>query len=120
MKNNYIEVRKSKYGRGLFALKDIEAGVLIELSPVIEIPKNETKHITKTILTTYSFYLEPKEDIECICLGLGSLFNHSNKPNLKVKRDFSKKELSFYITKKVIEDEELFIDYGYAPKKWKG
>ena len=46
MKNNYIEVRKSKYGRGLFALKDIEAGVLIELSSIIEIPKKELSFYT--------------------------------------------------------------------------
>lgn len=72
-----IEVRKSKYWRWVFSKTFIPKDTIVEISNVIIIPDDEIKYINKTILTMYSYYI--KDNIECICLWLGSLFNHSIK-----------------------------------------
>ena len=47
-----------------------------------------------------------------LCLGLGSLFNHSNPPNLDYRVDEDNLIIKFYAAKDIDKDEELTIFYG--------
>ena len=74
-----------KYGRGIFASRDIKKDELIEVSPVIVSPKDEWKYLKKTVLFYYCFHWGKKDT--AIALGYGALFNHSYTPNIRFKNN---------------------------------
>lgn len=113
----YLKIQNSpNKGRGLFAKTDIPKDTIIQVCPYIQIPKDETTIINKTILTNYTFYISDEEQIEAICLGLGSLFNHDANNNTI---HFVKEEnIIFKTIKEVKKDEELCINYNYDLNKW--
>src|SRR5690242_8740348 len=69
-----------KYGRGIFATRNIKKGEYIEIAPVIVIPYAEWKPMRGSILSNYIFRWD--ED-KAIALGYGSLYNHSYTPNAR-------------------------------------
>jgi uncharacterized protein len=118
MKNqNLIKIGDSEYGRGLFSCEDIDKGTLIEISTTISIPLDEMKLIHKTILCLYTFFEDDSFTTECICLGLGSLFNHSFNENVNFER--GEGVIKFFTIKDVRKGEELFINYDYDPLEYK-
>jgi SET domain-containing protein len=110
-----IVVKKSKkYGRGLYAARDIAKGETVESSPAIILDKWESNRIASTILNCYAFSFG--EEDSAIALGFGSLFNHSEKENITYKSNLKKKTIEFKAIRDIKKDEQLFIDYGYDPK----
>jgi hypothetical protein len=68
--------------RGLFAARDLVRGDVIERCPTIPISLAAwQKHCRHTELVDYG-YRNPRTRGFLLCLGSGSLFNHSNKPNV--------------------------------------
>lgn len=74
----------------MFARQDIAAGVLLERSPVIVIPRADVfaGAIDSPVCTAISFYVFNWEQISgrkdvALALGYGSIFNHSYSPNAK-------------------------------------
>ncbi|WP_429877149.1 SET domain-containing protein [Fictibacillus sp. NRS-1165] len=108
-----FEVRKSRFGRGIFATRNIKKGELIHRAPVIASPKEECKYMIKTVLADYVFNWN---DGYAIALGYGSLFNHSYTPNARYK--LKKKELiiDFYAYKDIREGEEILVNYNGDPE----
>ena len=50
---------------------------------------------------------------QAICLGLGSLFNHSaHKQNVGWERDLAAETITYVSLKNIQEGEELCINYG--------
>jgi SET domain-containing protein len=47
-----------------------------------------------------------------LALGLGSMFNHSNKPNVGFQRDFDNKVIRYTTLREIQPNEELCISYG--------
>jgi SET domain-containing protein len=102
-----------KYGRGIFAGRDIKAGELFEVSPVIIICIEDwERYLEKTILYNYCFYWG--EDL-AIALGYGSLFNHSYEPNTKYHNNKTNLSIDFYAIKDIKKDEEITINYNGDP-----
>ena len=67
----------------------------------------------KNPLRDYVFTSHLKKDHELVVFGNGSLFNHSNNPNVYYYHDQTKNRLLYYAASKDIEKgEELFISYG--------
>lgn len=102
-----------KYGRGLFASRDIKKDELIEVSPVIVSPKDEWKNLKKTVLYYYCFHWGKKDT--AIALGYGSLFNHSYKPNIKFKNNKANLSIDFHAIEDIKDGEELTINYNGDP-----
>ena len=50
----YIAMTPDK-GRGVFAAAPLEAGLVIEVSPVIVLPSKDRAHLDKTLLHDYIF-----------------------------------------------------------------
>ena len=79
-----VEVRRAESrglgGRGVYAIDAIDAGTLIERSPVLLIPKADLE--PRGVLMSYLFDWSHKPR-ERVCLGLGylSLYNHQTHSN---------------------------------------
>lgn len=106
-----IEVKVTKkMGRGLFATQDIRANTKVHEAYFIK-AKDEDVNLCPDF-AKYVFGYNKKYSV--ICLGLGSLFNHSDEPS--VEAFFSKNEngeiMEFWSNRDIEKGEELFISYG--------
>ncbi|MBP7821735.1 MAG: SET domain-containing protein-lysine N-methyltransferase [Saprospiraceae bacterium] len=99
-------------GRGVFTNRDIEEGEIIEICPVIVIPKHEVKLIHKSFLHDYYFYWGEEGNKCAIALGYGSLYNHDYDPNAMYKMDFENDLLEIYALRKIKSGDEITITYN--------
>lgn len=102
-------------GRGMFCVNDIVQGALIEICPLIKIPKDDLKSIDQTNLYNYYFLMEDQAFPACIALGFGSLYNHSHTPNAEVKIDAVDALMFIEAIKDISAGEEIFLDYVGGP-----
>ncbi|KAH8104815.1 hypothetical protein BXZ70DRAFT_998726 [Cristinia sonorae] len=102
-------------GRGVYASRDISAGTLIEISPVLLFTQNEYKeHGQFTVLDHYTF--KWPDGRMALALGLGSLFNHSESPNVSFQLDTDTESIRYVTSRYVAAGQELYIFYGH--KLW--
>lgn len=107
-----ITIKKTKkYGRGIFANKNIKKGTIVEISELITI--DSTKEDKMVSSTKLKHYLYLYKDTSALALGLGSLFNHSNHPNVSWKMNEKNKTIVFKVNQDIEKGQQLFIDYGY-------
>lgn len=113
-----IEVGKSKIpqaGRGIIAKMLIKKGDTIEECPVLVVPRKDYPVLRKTILHNY-FFMWGK--ITCgICLGFGSLYNHSYEPNATYRKDIKNQIIRFIAIKNIKKGEEISVNYNYGNPK---
>ncbi|KAH9851569.1 hypothetical protein C2E23DRAFT_895739 [Lenzites betulinus] len=102
-------------GRGVYACREIPSQTLVEVSPVLLFTSEEyEKHGRHTALDHYTF--KWRDGRMALALGLGSLFNHSQSPNVSYTTDSATESIRYITTRKVLQDEELCIFYGH--KLW--
>lgn len=106
-----IEVKVTKkMGRGLFATENISANTKVHEAYFIK-AKDEDVNLCPEF-AKYVFGYNKKYSV--ICLGLGSLFNHSDEPS--VEAFFAKNDngeiMEFWSKRDIKKGEELFISYG--------
>ena len=101
-----------KYGRGIFATRDIKTGELIEISPVLTSIKNEWKYLKKTVLYNYCFSWGENYEHTAIALGYGSLYNHSYTPNAEYKYNTDNLSIDFYAIADITDGQEITINYN--------
>ncbi|QDZ22684.1 SET domain-containing protein [Chloropicon primus] len=107
-----VQYTDEEVGRGVFALKPLPRSTLVEVAHGIYIPKAEYEdHVKLTVFEHYVFNCK-KRGGKMLCLGLGSLFNHSNSPNLDYRIDEDRLVIKFYAARPIQEGEELTIFYG--------
>lgn len=117
---NAIAVRMVQYSdesnaRGVFATADITRGTLIEVAHGIRIPRQEHRdHLDHTVLNHYTFSLQGGDYL--LALGIGSLFNHRDPPNVDYRVDGQRDIVRFFASTDIPADTELCIYYG--PKLW--
>jgi uncharacterized protein len=100
------------HGKGVFAGRDIEEGEVIEVCPIILFPKEELVHMRQTVLDDYYFDWGEKGEWFAICLGFGSLYNHSYTPNAEYGMDFDAQTIDFYCIKPIPAGQEIFVNYN--------
>lgn len=100
------------HGQGVFAAREIEAGEVIEVCPIILFPVSQLEHVRKTVLDDYYFDWGDKGEWYAFCLGYGSLYNHSYEPNAEYGMDFEAQTIDFYCIKNIPAGEEIFINYN--------
>lgn len=108
--------RIANAGRGVFAGRDIKKGKIVEICPIIEVPKHDASNLAESILVTYFFYFGKNKDRLVIALGFGSVYNHSYKPNAKYKISLREKTLGFIALKDIKKDDEITVNYNPDPK----
>lgn len=101
-------------GRGMFATADIANGELIEVCPVLETRAGDYENLKPTSLRNYYFIWndEPKKVV--LCLGYGSLYNHSYEPNATYQKDTAAGTITFSAIKDIKADEEITVNYNYG------
>jgi SET domain-containing protein len=100
------------HGQGVFAARDIEAGEIIEICPILLFPRAELDAIRKTMLDDYYFDWGDEGDWYAVCLGYGSLYNHSYTPNAEYGMDFEANTIDFYCIKPIAAGAEILINYN--------
>jgi len=73
-------------GRGVFTAAELSPGDLIEFCPLILMPKKDKECIHASYLHDY-YFLSP-EQIICIALGYGSIYNHNIPANVQSQSQF--------------------------------
>lgn len=98
-------------GRGVFSVRDIKKGELIETCPVIEIPSQDMARLNESILITYFFFHGKKKERVFISLGYGSLYNHSYQPNATYQIQKDGKTMDFIAISDIKKDSEITFNY---------
>lgn len=109
-RSNKIYVDDSSiHGRGVFASDFIKKGEILEECHFIHVP-NDTSY--PPILNEY-FFSWPKGDFGLVvCLGFGSIFNHSDYNfSADWETDTTKKKFIFFAVKDINPGEEIFVNY---------
>lgn len=103
-------------GRGVFANKTIHKDELIERCPIILIEENQTPKIKETELNNYYFMWgdDKQHHQAAICLGFGSIYNHSYSPNTTYKKNIKEEYIDFVAIKDIEKDEEITVNYNYG------
>lgn len=100
-------------GRGVFALRDIKKGEVIEVAPVVPVSKNS---VVQNGDAPDGYLLEwdgNYEDEEyCMPLGYIMMYNHSSEPNLHLDQDYDKYTMTATALRDVKKGEELCWDYN--------
>ncbi len=102
-------------GRGLFATRKIYQGEVIERSPVIVIPPEELPRLENTRIFDYMFGWGPGQEAGAIVLGVGSICNHSYKPNTRYYRLMEERVIVFEAIADIEEGEEITVNYNGDP-----
>jgi SET domain-containing protein len=99
-------------GLGVFTSENIEAGTIVEISPVIVMSNEERKLLDQTLLHDYIFEWGVKKEQCCVALGYISVYNHSYKSNCEYEMDFEMKQINIKAVHFIKAGEELFINYN--------
>lgn len=108
-KRNIYVREVPKKGRGVFARRHLEEDDIIEVCPVLVFSKAESKHLKKT--TVHDYYFDWKRGGAALVLGYGSLYNHSEDPNVVMEHNMVRNVTRIIALREIEPDEELTIDY---------
>jgi uncharacterized protein len=97
-------------GRGVIASSSIEAHEIIEFSPVIVLPVEQIDQMKRTLL--YHYFFQWGQHKAALCLGYGSIYNHSKNPNCKYLRDFQNSAMQFVALRNIPKGEEICTNYN--------
>ena len=118
-KGPLLEVRDAGVmGRGVFAVRRIGKGELVEACPVIPLSAADEKRLAGTTLDHYLFAWGEDSEGACLVLGLGSLFNHSAAPNTVACRVEAKARMEFFALRDIAAGEQVFVDYHWKKAEY--
>lgn len=98
-------------GRGMYCINDISEGDLIEVCPVLIIPKCELPIIHKTTLHDYYFLWGEDMDQCVIALGYGSIYNHEVECNADFHLDMPNKTIDIIAISDIPAHTEITLNY---------
>lgn len=113
---NMIRVGESAdKGRGIFALRNIACGELIEEAPVVVLPREQVAHLDATALGDYYFLWGDDEMEAALLLGLCSLCNHSYEPNARFDLHPLRRTIAFIALRDIGAGDEITANYNGDP-----
>ncbi len=107
--NIYITETGTNLGRGVYASEDIPSGQIIKTTPVVLLDLKSQPFPPQIRRLVYNW---SKTQV-ALALGFGSLYNHSDQPNLtftRIKNDLS---ITFKALRNIEAGEQLTISYDY-------
>lgn len=115
-------LQSDERGRGMYCQNDISKGDLIEICPVIAIPKRELPVIHKTVLHDYYFLWGEQMDQCAIALGYGSIYNHEVHCNADFHLDIDNNTIDIIALSDIPAHTEITLnyhgEYGDESKLW--
>ncbi len=100
--------------RGVFTAEALEAGTVIEISPVIVMNSDHRKLLDQTPLHDYIFEWGENLDECVVALGYLSMYNHSYESNCDYDMDYESRTMQIRTVRAIAAGEELFINYNGA------
>lgn len=109
---NYYIKTTLEMGRGLYAVQDLQAHKILFTAELIVLSEQDTQTVAQTELQFYTFKYSETQD--CLVLGDGELFNHSDEANIGYKLiDYDgRKVMAFYTLKDIPRDAQLCTNYS--------
>jgi len=109
------EVRKVEAaGRGVFATRRFNVGAVVCRDPVLLLDQDDWRHCEKTILNDYVYKWPEDGRPRAVSLGIGSLLNAGDAPNIDIEIDVATKTLTFRAIRPIEPGEELILDYNWG------
>ncbi len=109
----YITDTGTALGRGVFAARAFSINEIVETCPVVlsddsfELLPTELQH------RIFDWSRLTKSRIRhALALGYGSLYNHSDTPNLRYEADENTNTIQFIAIRDISASEQLFISYN--------
>jgi SET domain-containing protein len=96
-------------GRGVFTKINIPKDTDVEKACIIKIPK---KNLENTTLNDYVFINPYNKKEYFIAFGYGSMYNHSDNPNIHYYYDKDENIIIYESLRDIKAGEELYISYG--------
>ena len=113
----YIVIAPSeKGGRGVFATRNIPAGTVLEISPVLVLTAKERKAIEETKLFHYIFEWGKSKKQAGVAFGYVSMYNHAYSSNCEYEMDYEHRTMAIRTVRKIKKGEELSINYNAHPE----
>ncbi|HEY2589559.1 MAG TPA: SET domain-containing protein [Tepidisphaeraceae bacterium] len=120
--SDIVEVRRldnrGRGGRGVFAVRDIPAGAVIERAPVLLIPREqvfgdspEARRGARISWYVFDWKGITKRNYVALVLGYGSIYNHSLTPNARCEPE-PPDVMGFHATRDIAAGEEITINYN--------
>lgn len=112
---NKIYIAKSPiHGWGVFANQIIEAGEIIEETPILDLGIIKGENTPLMIEYRFNWPQGSGGDWEkqVLSWGYGSLYNHSNKANAYWRSNLERETFEFVSNRQIEKDEEIFVWYG--------
>lgn len=108
-----IEWRKVKgKGRGVFALRDIKKGTMVEKSPAIPVAYDDVPEGDAPDGYLLDWDPDTKGQEHVMVLGYIMLYNHSSKPTLYLENDYDNMTIASFAARDIKAGEELTWDYN--------
>ena len=107
--NIYITETGTNLGRGVFASEDIPSGQIVERTPVVLLDLNAQPFPPQIRRLVYNW----SKTHVALALGFGSLYNHSDQPNLIFSRKINDLSITFKALRNIEAGEQLTISYDY-------
>lgn len=107
---NRVEYSKKKNGAYVVLAKtQFARGEIVEIAPVIFVGP-EAKNISR--LKDHIFEIDKNNSIYGVVLGYGSLYGHSETPNITFAYNKQNRQMYFIAAKTINAAEQLTINYG--------
>jgi hypothetical protein len=110
--NEHLSLKKSNIdvaGLGVFCNRDYDIDDIIEVAPVLRVQSNYLFQ-PNNVLNDYIFKDPFDENYKLVALGFGSMYNHSDTPNLKYY--YHNGKMIYQAIKPIQIGDELYISYG--------
>jgi hypothetical protein len=96
-------------GMGVFCKIDIPKDTIVESASTIPMPPS---NVENTVLMDYVFNNPYSDNEFLIAFGYGSMYNHSDDPQMIYEYDADTKQIIYKAIKDIKANEELYISYG--------
>jgi len=102
-------------GRGVFTTAEVARGEVVEVAPVLLVPKEQAEDLLVSFLSHYMFSTDAGGRI-VLGLGYTSLYNHSRRPNC----DFTvtRARLTIRALRPITAGQEITVCYGWTAREW--
>jgi SET domain-containing protein len=100
-------------GRGVFAARAFRPGEVIEICPVVPLPRSQSRKCEGEALDLYVFEWPRRGYPSAVVLGYGSLYNHSCEANARFTPRPAADTMVFRATRPIAAGEQIFIDYEW-------
>ena len=115
----YYVLMTEQFGRGVYAERKLDKGASIMYCETLPLSQIDTVKVNDTELKHYTFVFDAETNRDCLVLGDGEIFNHSDTPNARyyLQNLNGRFLMVFRTTKEIDKDEQIFIDYNADVKE---